>query len=307
MSAKSTNHPVSSHIDREISEFLIDRESRNLTPKSLKWYSHALGIFGAYLTVGCIETTRSVTSSTVRHFLIHLKDRGHNPGGRANIFGAVRAYLHWYKAEFELTDWNPLDRVATPKQTGEIKQPIALDDFQHLIAACKGRSFAALRDQALLLVLLDTGIRKQEITDLNYGDVNLINGEIYIRSGKGRKSRTVFIGTKTKRVLGVYLRLRKNITAESPLWATDQGTPLAYNSIRQVVRRRAAEAGIKEPGLHEFRRAFALSYLRNGGDVVTLQRLLGHASLNVVLRYLDLVKDDLQVSHGKFGPVDHLK
>lgn len=296
-----------SPLHHEIQDFLIDRESRNLTSKSISWYEQSLAILKIYLTQQGITATRNITSSNIRHFLIYLKDRGHNPGGRANIYGAVRAYLRWHKAEFNLADWNPLDRISTPKASKEIKQPIALDAFQRLIAVCAGRSLAALRDRAILLTLLDTGIRKQEITDLNYDDVNLANGEVYIRSGKGRKSRTVFIGGKTRRALSAYLRLRKGLAADSPLWATEKGTRLAYSGIRQVVRRRADEAGIKEPGLHEFRRAFALSYLRNGGDVVTLQRLLGHASLNVVLRYLDLVKDDLQVSHGKFGPVDNLK
>lgn len=302
----SKKREVSSSIHREVDDFLIDRQSRNLTDKSVAWYRNSLAVLLTYLTEQKIATTRDITSSTIRHFLIYLKDRGHNPGGIHNIFGAVRSYLRWYKEEFALTDWKPLDKIKTPKPSREVKQPIELTDFQRLIAVCAGRSFAALRDRAILMVLLDTGIRKQEMTDLNYGDVNMANGEIYIRSGKGRKSRTVFLGNKTRRALAAYLRLRRGLTVESPLWATEQDTRLTYHSLRQVVRRRADEAGIKEPGMHEFRRAFAINYLRNGGDVATLQRMMGHSNLNVILRYLDLVKDDLKASHGKFGPVDNL-
>lgn len=302
----SSNRQVSSLLHHEINDFVIERESRNLSPKSLQWYKRSLQLLADYLTGQGVTTTPDITAAHVRQFIIYLKDAGYNPGGRVNIFGAVRAYLRWYKAEFDLTDWHPLDKVSSPKRTKEVKQPIELEDFQRLVAVCRGRSLAALRDKAMLMVLLDTGIRKQETTDLNYGDVNLTNGEIYIRSGKGSKSRTVFIGTKTRRALSAYLRLRKGLTEDAPLWATENDTRLAYGSVRQVVRRRASEAGIKEPGLHEFRRAFALNFLRNGGDVVTLQRLMGHANLNVILRYLDLVKDDLKLSHNKFGPVDNL-
>lgn len=302
----SNNHPSTSGIHQEVNDFLIDRETRNLTDKSLAWYRNSLKVWLAFLDQNAVMSTANLTAKDLRAFLVFLKDRGHSAGGRANIFGAVRAFLRWYKDEYELTDWNPLDKVAAPKKPTEVKKPIELSDFQRMLAVCKGGKLAAVRDRALLLVLLDTGLRKQEVTDLNVGDVNLANGEIYVRSGKGGKSRTVFMGKKTRRAVTAYLRMRKGVTAESPFWATEQGDRLAYSSVRQVIRRRAEEAGIKEPGIHDFRRAFALNFLRNGGDVATLRRLLGHSNLNVVLRYLDLVKDDLQVSHGKFGPVDNL-
>lgn len=257
----SKNLIVSSDVDREINDFVIDREIRDLTPKSLRWYKNSLAIFAAWLKTQNINSTADITAADMRQFLIHLKDRGHSPGGRSNLYAAVRAYVRWYKEEHDLTDWDPLHKIMPPKRTQEVKQPIALEDFQKLIKTCRGGSFYALRDRAIFMVLLDSGMRKQELTDLCHGDLNLANGEIYVRSGKGRKSRTVFIGTKTRRALAAYLRLRKGLTDESPLWVTEDGTQLAYGSIRQVVRRRAEEAGIKEPGMHEFRRAFALNHL----------------------------------------------
>lgn len=302
----SKNHPFTSGVHQEVTEFLIDRETRNLTVKSMAWYRNSLKVWLEFLDQNAVVSHATLTAKELRAFLVFLKDRGHSTGGRANIFGAVRALLGWYKAEHELVNWNPLDKVAAPKKPQEVKKPIELDEFQRMIAVCKGSKFAAVRDRALLMVLLDTGLRKQEVTDLNVGDVNQANGEIYVRSGKGGKSRTVFMGKKTRRAVAAYMRLRKGLTDESPFWATEQGERLAYHSVRQVIRRRAEEAGIKEPGIHDFRRAFAINFLRNGGDVATLRRLLGHGNLNVVLRYLDLVKDDLQVSHSKFGPVDNL-
>ncbi|MCB0063956.1 MAG: site-specific integrase, partial [Caldilineaceae bacterium] len=186
----SENRIVSSSIDREINDFVIDREVRDLTRKTILWYRNSLAIFAAWLNEQHIATTADITTTHMRQFLIHLKDRGHSPSGRANVYGAVRSYLRWYKSEHDLTDWDPLHKVIPPKRAKEVKQPIDLADFQKLIAVCKGSSFFALRDRALFMVLLDTGVRKQELTDLVHGDVNLANGEIYIRSGKGRKSRT---------------------------------------------------------------------------------------------------------------------
>lgn len=116
----------------------------------------------------------------------------------------------------------------------------------------------------------------------------------------------VFIGAKTRRALLTYYRHYSKRVDDAPLWITDEGGALTRSGIRQIVRRRAVAAGIDEPGLHEFRRAFAINYLRNGGDIITLQRLLGHSSLVIINRYLDLLDDDLKAAIAKHGVVDKL-
>lgn len=125
-------------------------------------------------------------------------------------------------------------------------------------------------------------------------------------ASKGRKGRVVFIGAKTRRALLTYYRHYSKRVDDAPLWITDEGGALTRSGIRQIVRRRAVAAGIDEPGLHEFRRAFAINYLRNGGDIITLQRLLGHSSLVIINRYLDLLDDDLKAAIAKHGVVDKL-
>lgn len=84
------------------------------------------------------------------------------------------------------------------------------------------------------------------------------------------------------------------------------GDRLTYSGLRQVMRRRAIAAGVPVPSLHSFRRAFALACLRGGMDVYSLQRLMGHADLTVLRRYLLQTEGDLQVAHAKSGPVDRL-
>ena len=88
---------------------------------------------------------------------------------------------------------------------------------------------------------------------------------------------------------------------------TRDGGRLTYAGLRQVVRRRAEKAGIPEPGLHAFRRAFCLACLRNGMDLVSLQRLMGHADLSLLRRYADQSADDLHAAHARAGPVDRLE
>ena len=104
-----------------------------------------------------------------------------------------------------------------------------------------------------------------------------------------------------------YLRHRPGLDDAAPLWATDEGGRLSYSGVRQVLRRRAARAGVPEPCLHSFRRAFAIGALRGRyPSMVSLKRLLGHSSLAVVSRYLRQVEGDLQAAHEKAGVVDRL-
>ena len=310
MSSKHTvegkpNH--TSQLQREIGEFIIDRQVRSLSKRTVSWYKNSLRVFSEFLTEQKIDATAKTTSSTIRHFLLALPDKGYSQGGINNLFGAIKAYLRWFAAEYEPTDWNPLAKIQTPKRPQEIEQPISLADFQKLVDACTGKDFYSLRDKALLLLLLDTGVRKQELTDLLVGDIDLISGQVFIRSGKGSKSRVAYCGSKTRRAIAAYLRLRKDTGSKAPLWTTVEETALAYHSIRQVIRRRAEEAGLKEPGLHEFRRAFAINFLRNGGGKVTLQRPLGHNHLAGIKRPPGLGDGDLKMKHAKDGIVDRMK
>lgn len=306
MATLSKERPAT-QIERELQEFFIDRQARNLTPKTLHWYTYNLTTFASYSIEHGIKATIDITPRHIRRFLIYLSQQNYNDGGVYAIFGALRAYLRWYIAEFEPVDWtNPLDKVEAPKRGTELQKPLSLDEFKAMVATCEPKTLAGDRDKAMLLLLIDTGVRHQELTDLQIGDVDINTGQVVVKRGKGRKGRSVFIGAKTRKALTVYFRHYPNRTDEGKLWITRDGKPLTRSGIRQIVRRRAKSAGLKEPGLHDFRRAFAINYLRNGGDVLTLQRLLGHSSLAIINKYVALLDEDLRLGVQRHGVVDNM-
>jgi site-specific recombinase XerD len=295
-------------IDRDFQDFWIDRQARNLTRQTLNWYAHSLNKWRAFLNEDQIERTEDVTPASLRRFLVWLADRGHNAGGVVHVYGAAKAYLHWYATEYAPAGWqNPLERVKPPKRPDAVLEPLALTHFEDMLQTCKRKTRLGDRDRALLLTLLDSGLRHAELTDLRVGDVDLQTGAILVRMGKGRKWRTVFVGASTRRALVTYLHRREEINPASALWLTRAGTPLTRAGIYQIVIRRAKMAGVPVPGMHDFRRAFAINFLRNGGDVATLQRLLGHTDLRVINRYLKLLDDDLHRAHEQYSPVEGMK
>lgn len=168
-----------------------------------------------------------------------------------------------------------------------------------------------VRDRAIILCLVDTGARGSEFCALNVGDVDMMTGAVEIRFGKGGKRRTVFLGNDSRRALRKYLRTRpkETLTPESPLWMWENREPfynrLRFVGLREVVRRASVKAGLrKTPGLHDFRRCFALTMYNNGADLLAISRLLGRTSTEVTRRYLDIGDRELQRSVLRASPAD---
>ncbi|MEW6215933.1 MAG: tyrosine-type recombinase/integrase, partial [Nitrospirota bacterium] len=116
--------------------------------------------------------------------------------------------------------------------------------------------------------------------------------------------RSVFIGKLSKSTLWRFLS-GKYLQPEDYIFTTLQGLPMNRTSIRQLLQRIGKRAEVLDVYPHRFRHTFAIQYLRNGGDIFTLQRLLGHSSLEMVRRYLAIAKSDCETAHRKASPVDN--
>ena len=211
--------PLSRQLDGELQDFLLERQARNLSPRTVDYYARSLTVWRDFLLTQAVTKTVDVTAAHIRRYLVHLADKGHNPGGVMTLYTALRVFLRWYAEEYTPTGWNPLAKVKAPKRTKERLDPLSLSHFQAMVDACPRRSFNGDRDRALLMLLLDTGIRHQELVDLAVGDVDANTGQVIVRSGKGRKGRAVFIGAKTRRALLAYYRHRESLDNDKPLWA----------------------------------------------------------------------------------------
>ena len=171
------------------------------------------------------------------------------------------------------------------------------DELDKILKVCKKP-----RDKALILFLVDTGLRRSEACSLEWIDVDIPSGVINIRRTKNKKARSVFIGVKTRRAL---LRYRRTISHEdnAPVFQTQSGTRFRNSGFRQVIRRISDKSGIPFSA-HDLRRTFATLSLRAGMNVLHLQRLLGHSSLEMIRRYVQMAKDDLLEAHNEHGPID---
>jgi site-specific recombinase XerD len=292
------------HLEVWLDAFLLARKTQGIAKRSIEFYSDKLRTFTQFCSGQEISRITQIDPNSIRLFLLHLTEKGHNPGGVHAYYRSLKAFLLWWEDEYEPEGWkNPIRKVKAPKVALEPRDPVPLEDVRALIDACEGRKFNDLRDKAIFLCLLDTGARASEFLNLNWNDVNHITGEILIRAGKGGKPRFVFIGAKARKALRNYRKVHPS--ASGAVWVINAGERLSIWGLRSMINYRSRKAGVKKPSLHAFRRAFAINMLRAGADIFSLQKLMGHADITVLRRYLAQDNQDVQVAHKRASPVDY--
>jgi integrase/recombinase XerD len=283
--------------------FLLDRKAQNLAKKTLDFYRLNLQTFITWLDTQAVKSVTELTPDLLRGFFIAMTERGHNAGGVRALYRTIRVFLRWYALEFEPLEWrDPLRKVKIPKADIEPLEPVPVETVRTMLATCTRGKFTGERDRAILLFLLDTGVRAGELLALDKQDADPITGDVLIRKSKSRKPRTVFLGRSARRALRSYLKIREDMARA--LFVNDEGERLKMAGLRQVMIRRAKKAGVPVPSLHSFRRAFALAMKRAGVDLLTIARLLGHADLSVLDRYIKQDAEDLRGEHERGSPVD---
>ncbi len=297
---KSTDsHLISDWADN----FLFDRKVQGFTPGTITNYRNKLKRFKTFCAQSCITSIEQITPSTLRDYLELLDHDGLTVIGRRNHYSALKTFLRWYDSEEEPPGWsNPIAKLKPPKVPDAPIQPIPMADVMKIVDKCPS-DFRGLRDKAILLTLVDTGIRASELLQLDLDDLNLSRGSLLICHGKGNKTRTVYVGKNTRKLLKRYLAMRDD-DADPLFLSVDDRARLTYSGLRWIVINRSKDAKVKPRGIHTFRRLYALTMLRNGVDVITLSRLMGHSDLQVLKRYLAQTDDDLREAHAKASPVD---
>lgn len=284
--------------------FMLDCDARGLAVKTVEFYRWQLERAVTWLEGQGVRTLGDVTAFHLRGYQVELQKRGLSASSVHAGARSLRAWLYWCEREDLLPGKNPARRVRMPKRPKKQLPAVSRADVSKLLAATEG-SVDPLRDKAIILVLVDTGVRASELCGLTVGDLD--GNRLMVRNGKGGKDRPTFIGECTKRAVGDYLATRSGAAPSEPLFASlDGGGALSYDGLKQLIERLGLRAGVQVHA-HALRRTFAVESLRAGCDLVRLARMMGHADL-VMLQscYLPLLEDDLADAHRRTSPVDNL-
>jgi site-specific recombinase XerD len=275
--------------------FLTAKAAEGVSPKTIEWYRMVLGRAGRDL--GADRSLDSLTPYELRAWLLTLRETL-SPISVAGYVRGLKVFGNWCAAE-ELAGAKALCSLRRPRVPHKLVEP--LDDA----AVRRMLDASSVRDRAIVLLMLDTGLRLSEAAWLRRCDLRA-DGTVKV-VGKGARERIVPVGNAARQALVRYLREASVADTEAAVFRARGGGPLGARGVQQVFNRLKRRAGI--PGRcspHQLRHTFARSYLVNGGDAFSLQRILGHATLDMVKRYVSLADADLVARHQTASPGDRL-
>ena len=229
------------------------------------------------------DVTPELTKDAVNAFITDLLDAGAQPATAVARQKALRQFSKWLAAEGECKD-DPLLGLARPQQTTKVTHALDDEQLRRLVKACQGRTFLDRRDEAVVRLMAETGVRAGELLALAVSDVDLDRGVAVVRKAKGGKQRVVPFGSQTIAALDRYLRARRPAHTTT-LWVSVHGYPLGYHGLSSAIKARAIIAGINSFHLHLLRHTAATRWLRAGGSEQGLMSVAGWSSRSMLDRY----------------------
>jgi integrase/recombinase XerC len=219
-------------------------------------------------------------------------------------YRALSALFNWSINE-GILEANPLVKIKVPRAEKKVTKALDSTGVSQLISAL-GNSFDGIRNKAIILILVDCGLRLGELLNIRMKDVNLEQQLMKVDEKTGE--RVVRYGATTGKELGNYSKLRSKLNGHNDrLWITRKGYTLKDSSVETLFIKLRKKTGIHVHP-HLLRHTFSTMWLKNGGDSLMLQRLLGHTTLMMTNRYCQAVGSYNAVeSNKRFGPVDVIK
>ena len=293
---------------------------REDSPQTVSLYRSVMRSFTSYLAkTGLPLHLSSFQLDTCRGYLVYLQDEhvkndGHHfkrAGGRlasVTIQGHARtlkSFASWLHRE-GYSDENILERLRSPRPRESEIVPLTDEEITRVLRSFDPGTMAGCRGLAIVSVLLDTGVRAGELCGIRPRDIDTDTGEVRVL-GKGDKERTVAIGHRCRRTVLRYMHgfmAEPAMPTDDHLFLTFRGRPTSRNSLQHLFCRIGERAGIHRIHPHLCLHTFAVKYLKNGGDVFTVQRILGHTTLKMVNHYLHLSQADIVAKHRLYSPLD---
>lgn len=321
LSVKTDASVAAAELPRLGEGWLLDGEISQHSPQTVAIRRFLLDKLSWFLAARGCERCGTLE---LRQFLAHAT-RGHaEPGGRwgnprmtrparpstvRTYWMILNTFFGWLVAEGVLED-SPMRPIPGPVVRADQIVPFSDRQVGALLSAAR-RSLHPRRDEAVLLMLLDTGLRASEICAVRVRDLDMQAKRLTVL-GKGGKARLVFFGRTCAKALWNCVREEPR-EADGSLFLSDRGgragDGLTRSGLGQLLERLGRAAGVETVRVspHSCRHTFALNFLRAGGNVFSLQTLLGHTDVKMTQRYVRLAEGDIERQHRQFSPMDRLK
>ena len=297
--------------------FIIDRQLKGATDETIINYHNQVRYFIEF--TGDIYI-KDLTLQHLKDYLTHIQKREIYPEhpfikstddklsmvSVQSYIRQLRIFINYLYKE-ELIDTDLCLKFKLPKAPKKVINILSDEEKQIILNSFTEKSELQIRNKLIIALMLDSGLRRNEIITLNHDDINLLSNYIKI-IGKGQKERLVPVGLTSKKLIMKYLNYRS--LPEYPttrLFIDKDKKPISDNAIKMMFARLRKKTKIDRLHPHMLRHTFATDYLINGGDLFSLQQILGHSSLEMVRKYSHLASSYVIANHKRLSPLDEMQ
>jgi len=306
-----------------IAWYQISNQADGKSPRTITWYTEMLMSFFRYMKaeLKCNDLS-AFNIENIRSYIIHLQNRQKYQGHpftpqQVKLLSAstvqchvraLKAFASWAYAE-GYTDQNILANLKLPKAPSKVMEPLTPQEVKKVVSSINRGVYSGERNHALVVTLLDSGLRASEAAGITLDNLNLQDGFIKV-IGKGDKERIVPIGKFVQVELLHYIekvRPQPYYGDCDKLFLSRGGKPITVNTVKLVFSRLTRSSGVDRLHAHLCRHTFAINYLLNGGDIFSLRVILGHSTLEMVNHYLHFTSSQITSQHHKYSPMDRMQ
>lgn len=284
-------------LEQAIRKFLLVKESQHTGSETMSDYRNCLSRF---LVHSHNQLDYTTLEDDVLTFFAAIPDT--SPARYNKPFQNVNAFLNW-AVDCEYIDRNPIkaNKLRKRKDDGNVK-PLSVEDLQTFLASLDKRNYTDLRDYTICLVMLDTGLRTKELLSLRHTDYHKGTRSLTVdkQTAKTRTQRTAYLSTSVACSLESFLE-KKPQDWNDWLFPNYEGHHLQVSHLDKSFARHSKQCGVKLTP-YQLRHSFATLFLKSGGDLFSLQHLMGHADLRMTKRYTELDEDYIAKQHETFSP-----
>ena len=292
-------------LQNTLQEFLITQQLRGNSDKTIEYYKNCIEPFIMY--AGTETDVLLIDDEMLKNYSLKLHSRGLSSNSIKTYIKGIKAYLNWLYQE-EYTVLNMSDCVIMPKAQRKTIDILTDAELKKLFSIFDLKNYLELRNCCICALMTDSGLRKSEIIRLCLSDIHLSEGYCIV-NGKGNKQRLVPLGNHTKKYLIKYISQRPKTVDNSALFLTKQETPITASVIERLFKTLKTRQDLLTPRIHAhlLRHTFATNYLENGGNIYSLQLILGHSSLEMEKKYVHLTQSKTVLNFKNYSPLDKIK
>lgn len=276
-----------------IESFIINCTVRGLSESTLYNYEHTCKMFNDVIG----RNIKNITSKDIDKFVLYLRSRGNNNTSILTRIKVLKAFFTFAGIDVQMPS------IKTDKS---VKVPYTQEEIELLLKKPTINSYTQWRNHAIVSTFLGTGIRCRTLQNLKVKDINFNDNTIFLEATKTRKKYYIPMSSTLKQTLKYYLSLFDH-NSEDYLFMSLYGDQLTREGLKQTIRDYNLKKGVSKTSIHLFRHTFAYNYLKNGGNIVYLQEILGHSNIETTRMYLHVTNEDLQQNFDNICPLDNMK